>query len=323
MKRFMKGCAITALIFLALGLALVIAAGTVRGRTAIAQVVESVTGGRVSVDIDSLFKWGIRVRDNVSDRLPELDYDIDDATSFDSRHDIWGGDVEKFCLGEEVETLKIEAGGCRFLTQASGDASFYVEVSDAGKFQAYLESETLYIRSTPTSGRLNWGGWENCVVRLYVPEGYHYGEVEIELGAGDMELQGLDADRIALGVGAGRIVANGMKAESLELEVGAGQIYMEDVNVKDMKAEIGMGELRLEGAIEGDVDATCAMGNVEMKLTGSQKDFNYRLSGAMGNIDLGAESYSGIGVSKTIDNGARKDMKIECSAGNIRIMFTD
>ncbi|MCM1191760.1 MAG: DUF4097 domain-containing protein [Butyrivibrio sp.] len=323
MKKFMKGCAVTALIFLALGIVLAIAAGTVRGRTVIAQVVENVTGGRVSVDFDGLFRWGLRVRDNVADSLPDLDYDIDDATSFDSNHDIWGGDVERFCLGEAVERLEIEAGGCQLLTQVSGDDSFYVEVSDAGKFQAYLENGTLYVRSTPTSGRLNWGSWENCVVRLYVPEGYHYLETDIELGAGDLEFQGLDADKVSLGVGAGQITVEGLKAEVLEMEVGAGRIDMRDIDVKEVKVEIGMGKLLLWGNVESSADVVCAMGNVEMKLTGSQRDFNYRLNGALGNIALGSESYSGLGVSKTVDNGAGKDMEIECNAGNITIGFTD
>lgn len=321
MKKFMKSCGIAALIFLMLGLALAIAAGTVRGRTTIARVVETVTGGRVSVNFDNFINWGIQLGDNISGSLPDTGYSIDDAASFDSRYDIMSGDVEKFCLGEGVEVLKIEAGGCLFSTQASGDNSFYVKASDSGKFQAYLENGTLYIRTT-TSSRA-WNNWNSCKVTLYVPEGYHYREAEIELGAGQLEFESLDADRISLGVGAGQITANGLKADSLEMEIGMGQIDIKDVNVKDLEAEIGMGNLMVEGTIDGSVDANCSMGNMDLMITGSLQDFNYKLDGAMGNIDLGSESYSGLGVSKKIENGAGKNMEIECAAGNITIRFTD
>lgn len=321
MKKFMKGCAIAALIFLALGLALAIAAGTVRGRAAISRVVETVTGGRVSVNLDNFAGWGIHIGENLSDSLPDPGYDIDDATSFDSRHDTWGGDVEKFCLGEGAETLEIEAGGCKFSTRTSGDDSFYVEASDSGKFQAYLENGTLCIRTT-TSSR-SWNNWKGSKVTLYVPEGYHFREADIELGAGELEFEALDADRVSLGVGAGNITLNGLKADSLEMEIGMGQIEMYDANVKDMEAEIGMGNLIVEGNIEGNVDANCSMGNLELRIAGSQQDFNYKIDGALGNIDLGSESYSGLGMSKRIDNGAQKDMKIGCEAGNITISFTD
>lgn len=321
MKKFMKGCGIAALIFLMLGLALAIAAGTVRGRTTIARVVETVTGGRVSINFDNFINWGIQLGDNISGSLPDTGYRIDDADSFDSRYDIWGGDMEKFCLGEDVEVLEIEAGGCIFNTQVSGDNSFYVKVSDSGKFQAYLENGTLYIRTT-TSSR-SWNNMNSCRVTLYVPEGYHYREADIELGAGELKFESLDADKVSLGVGAGQITANGLKADSLELEIGMGQIDIKNVKVKDLEAEIGMGNLMVEGAIDGNVDANCSMGNLDLKITGSQQDFNYKLDGAMGNIDLGSESYSGLGVSKKIDNGALKNMEIECAAGNITISFTN
>lgn len=317
MKKFMRGCAITALILLALGTALAVVAGTVRGRATIARVVETVTGGRVTVDLDNFINWGIRIGDS----LPDPGYDIDDAASFDPLYDIMGGDVEKFCLGEEVEILKIEAGGCLFNTRASGDDSFYIEASDIGKLQAYLESGTLCIRTT-TSSRV-WSNWNRCRVTLYVPEGCHYREADIELGAGELELGPLDADRIYLGVGAGQITADGLKADSLEMGIGMGQIDIKDVSVKDLRAEIGMGNLMVEGSIDGSVDATCSMGNLELLVTGRQQDFNYKIDGALGNIDLGTESYGVFGVSKKIDNGAQKNMKIVCEAGNITIKFTD
>ncbi|MDE5589781.1 MAG: DUF4097 domain-containing protein, partial [Acetatifactor sp.] len=253
MKKFMKGCAITALILLALGIALAAAAGTVKGRATIARVVETVTGGRVSVNFDNFINWGIQLGDNISGSLPDTGYRIDDAASFDSRYEIMSGDIEKFCLGEDVEELEIEAGGCIFDTQVSGDNSFYVKASDSGKFQAYLENGTLYIRTT-TSSR-SWNNWNSCKVTLYVPESYHYREAEIELGAGELEFESLNADKVSLGVGAGQISANGLQADSLEMEIGMGQIDMKDVNVKDLKAEIGMGNLMVEGNIDGNVDA--------------------------------------------------------------------
>lgn len=321
MKKFMKGCAIAALIFLILGIGLAVAAGTVRGRATISRVVETVTGGRVIMNFDGLFHWGMQVKDDLTDSLPELDYDINDATSFNSSYEVYSGDVEKFCLGGAVENIKIEAGGCLFDVQLSGDDSFYVEASDCGKFQAYQENGTLYIRTT-TSSR-TWGSWKGSKVKLYVPEDCHFSDADIDLGAGELSFDNLNAGRISLGVGAGRINVNGLQTEALNMEIGAGEIDMKDVNLKGMKADVGMGNLQVSGSIEGDVDVSCAMGNVELQLSGRQQDFNYQLAGAMGNIDLGQESYSGFGVSKQIDNGAAKTIKVECSAGNTTVSFTD
>lgn len=321
MKKFMKVCGITALILLLAGIVLGAVASTMRGRTAIARVVETVTGGRVNIDFDGFWGWGNQVRDDIEDRLPDVDYDIDDATSFDSHYDILGPDVPKFCLGEEVEKLEVEAGGCSFRTLKSEDASFYVEASDTGRFQAYVEDGTLYVRAATSTRSLS--DWGKCEVRLYVPEGFYFREVDIEFGAGLLEFEGLRADRVTLGVGAGQITVDGLAANSLEAEIGMGQMELKGLEVKSLDADIGMGELVARGSVNGDVDVSCSMGNVDMEITGRQEDFNYELTGAMGNIDLGAAGYSGLGMSKTIDNGADKNMEVECSAGNITIKFTD
>lgn len=324
MKKFMKVCGITALIFLVLGIVLAVSMGTIRGRLAIERALETVTGGRVSLDFDGLWGWGSGSQYGIGNSLPDVDYDIDDVTSFDSQHEILGADVPKFCLGEEVKALNIEAGGCAFYTAKSTDNSFYVEASDTGRFQAYLEDGTLYIRVTTSSRSWeDWGRWETCQVRLYVPEGYCFSDAEVELGAGLLEFEGLNADKVFLKVGAGRVKVDGLTADSLETEVGMGQIELYSLNVKGLAAEIGMGELVARGTVAGNAKVDCSMGNVDMELTGRREDFNYELRGAMGSISLESSRYSGFGMSRTIDNGAEKEIDAECSAGNITIKFTD
>lgn len=321
MKKFMKGCAITALILVTAGLVLGIVGSTAKGGEAISRVVETVTGGRVKVNIGDWANWGITVGDQFFDSLEEVDYDIKDSISFNSHYDIQKGDVEKFRLEGAVTNLEIEAGGCFFRVENSGDDSFYMVAESAGKFQAYVESGTLHINTT-TSVR-TWNEINGSKIILYVPENYSYGEVEIDLGAGSLDFPGLKAEKVSLDVGAGRIIANGMEAGKLEADVGMGQIELTDMVVTDFEAEVGMGELIANGAVTGDIDAECSMGNLELLLEGVQEDFNYELSGAMGSLTLGGESYSGMANEKKIDNGAEKKMEIECSMGNVTIGFTN
>lgn len=319
MKKFMKGCAITALILVVVGLVLGIVGSTARGGVAISQVVETVTGGRVKVNIGNWANWGITVGDQLFDSLEEVDYDINDSMSFSSRHDIQKGDVEKFRLEGTVTNLEIEAGGCSFRVEYSGDDYFYAEAENAGKFQAYVESGTLHINTT-TSVR-TWNEINGSKIILYVPENYNYKEVEIDLGAGALELSNLCAEKASLDVGAGRIVVNGAEVKKLEANVGMGQIELTDIVVTDFEAEVGMGELLVNGAVQGNIDAECSMGNLELKLEGVQEDFNYELSGAMGNLTLDGQNYSGFSNEKKINNNAKKKMEIECSMGNVTISF--
>ena len=207
-----------------------------------------------------------------------------------------------------------------FQTESSGDGFFYVEAENAGKFQAYTENGTLCIRIT--NGEKKWNEISGCRITLYVPEDQVYQNVAINLGAGLLEFGGLNTTAATLEVGAGQITVKGAFVDSMELRVGAGKIWLEDMQVADMKADVGMGVLEAEGMIGRGASLSCAMGSVDLRLEGREEDFNYKLSGSMGNINLGAGSYSGMGMEKSIDNGAEKTIELKCSMGNISLLFT-
>ena len=82
MKKFMKACAIIALVLVLTGLILGIVGSTTKGSSAISRVVENVTGGKVKIGTKP-WDWGITVSDGFFDSLDEvLDSVIDDALLF-------------------------------------------------------------------------------------------------------------------------------------------------------------------------------------------------------------------------------------------------
>ena len=115
-----------------------------------------------------------------------------------------------------------------------------------------------------------------------------------------------------------------IKVQELDVSIGAGRIDITGMEAGELNAEVGMGELLADGAVSGNVDVECAMGNVEIGLAGSENDFNYYLEGSMGSIQVGDSGYisGGFSQKRTIDNNASKEMEIECAMGNITIWFT-
>lgn len=315
MKRFMKVCAVAALIMIVLGAVLGIVGSSAVGRDAISSVVDKVTGGRIKVFGGS--GWGL---------LPEIQiggadmagFNIGDSSMFSRDYEVLAGDVEKYCPGSGIRNLKVEVGGCHFETKKSEDGSVYLEAEKTRKFQGYVEGDTLYVMATAGAG-ISW--LKDARVVLYLPEEYEFGEVEVDMGAGEMKFDRLEAEEASLEVGAGRIVLNEVYARNLEISVGAGQIELKEMTVGHLDAEVGMGEFLAKGVISGSVEAECSMGNIEMEIEGRKEDFNYHLEGSMGNIDLDRESFGGFAEERDIDNHAEKTMQVECSMGNISIRF--
>ena len=86
MKKFMKICAITALIMCVLGIVLASLAGSIKGREAINEVVENVTDGKVNVKLNGWSDWGVTIADELRDNIGNANYVIEDAISFSKKY---------------------------------------------------------------------------------------------------------------------------------------------------------------------------------------------------------------------------------------------
>ena len=318
MKKFMKFCAIMAAILVVLGAALAFIAGTFRGREVISDVVDSVTRGKVHVNWSGWnFPWGITLRD-------DWHFDLGTSNAYDNDYEIYRGDVTDFEIDGKFDQLDIELGGYIFETAVSPDNSFYLTTSNVDKFQCYVKKGVLHLTAVNSGVNISLGNITDRKITLYIPEEALLSVVELELGAGQVVIDDLNAAVVSLEVGAGQIQARNIQTGKLEISVGAGQIELPGMKVDELKAEIGMGELVGSGSINKSADLECSMGNLELTVTGSQRDFNYWLEVAAGNLDLGNDSYSGLATEqKILSPVAVKTMNIECAMGNVTINFEE
>ena len=143
-------------------------------------------------------------------------------------------------------------------------------------------------------------------IKVIVPSGKDFDTVSLGVDMGTIELEcDLKVQELSMEVGAGEFSGYGnITAANCDLQVGAGTIDIDQIDVQKLNADCGAGE-------------------IDMVVTGKEKDYNYDLSCGMGEINLEDSEYSGIGIEKNISNeGARKDMVLECGMGEIDVEFT-
>jgi hypothetical protein len=75
------------------------------------------------------------------------------------------------------------------------------------------------------------------------------------------------------------------------------------------------------GATSGDVEAECQVGTIKLELVGKKEDYNYNIQCKMGAIKVGDEGSAALKGKKQTDNGAEKDMDLECKTGAIQVDF--
>jgi hypothetical protein len=143
-------------------------------------------------------------------------------------------------------------------------------------------------------------------IKVIVPSGKDFDTVSLGVDMGTIDLEcDLKVQELSVEVGAGEFSGYGnITAAYCDLQVGAGTIDIDQIDVQKLNADCGAGE-------------------IDMVVTGKEKDYNYELSCGMGEIDLENSEYSGLGIEKNISNeGARKDMVLECGMGEIDVEFT-
>ena len=136
---------------------------------------------------------------------------------------------------------------------------------------------------------------------------------------------GKDFDTVSLGVDMGTIdLECDLKVQELSVEVGAGEFSgYGNITAAYCDLQVGAGTIDIDQLDIQKLNADCSAGEIDMVVTGKEKDYNYDLSCGMGEINLEDSEYSGIGIEKNIYNeGARKDMVLECGMGEIDVEFT-
>lgn len=181
---------------------------------------------------------------------------------------------------ENCRNLDIEIGAGSLELYYEDVKGIQVRQEDVRGFECYVEGDTLHIESEDAFGIQS----SNGEIVLVIPKDMQFREVDLEIGAGMAQMEGLVADTI-------------------NIEVGAGEADITDLDIKNLSAETRAGQLCLE-------------------MVDSEADYSYDIECGIGEIQLGKNSFSGLGSAQSVTNpGASRYMELECGIGQIQIVF--
>ena len=285
MKKGTKGMLIAAGAFAVAGIGLCIGGISVAAVETGGNVFDQ--AGQLLQDNDyplaGLIHWG-----NVQYHSSDIDWDALDGNTVDMD---FASDLE---ISLKYDELLIQ--------EYDGD-KIRVNVANDTKNDVVVKETSGKITITDTrSGNVK----KKKQIKVIVPSGKDFDTVSLGVDMGTIDLEcDLKVQELSVEVGAGEFSGYGnITAAYCDLQVGAGTIDIDQLDIQKLNADCGAGE-------------------IDMVVTGKEKDYNYDLSCGMGEIDLEDSEYSGLGIEKNISNeGARKDMVLECGMGEIDVEFT-
>lgn len=340
MKKFTKGCLITALVLVLIGAAFCGIFGVLGGYEQLNHSGERVFDigfGGLKFGYDGNH-FGFGYWDD--------DWDDDWEISAGSLNllDITKEKVKTAYTANEVTDILISIGGNNLVIEESEDEFIWIKNDSSAKTVKYGVENGMF--ELKTGKQLHFFGIKSGdsdnmgKIYLYLPKGIKLETFDLELGGGNMESIAVEADEMILEVGAGSMKMDGLtakvmdisigagkadidtlNAQNVTLEVGAGTMKMKEFAVDDMVLQVGMGNLDAEGTIRENADVECGMGNINLILHGEESDYNYNVECAMGNIRIGTSKFSSLAAERSVNNGSNCDFNVECGMGNIAIDF--
>lgn len=316
MKKFTKGCLITAGILFLTGFVITMVIGSITGF----RLFRDIRSGRFW-DSDFLragFYWdgdGVIIRDSE-------DYDIGTEQLIVNGRDVLTTGSEYQVSAEQISNLDLDLGAGEFLLteKDTDDGMISIYIEGKGRCEYKVKGDTLSLEGFKGNNHYIRISSHNRI-EVRVPAGSSFDKIETTIGAGYMEINDITMNEFETEIGAGSLEMRDITTENFNAEIGAG--YLEATNITTVNAgfAVNMGQGIYEGEISGNLDAEVGMGDITIDLEGREEDHNYDIECGMGSVSVGSYSTTAFAADRTIQNGVSSNFQINCNMGSVNIQF--
>ena len=127
-------------------------------------------------------------------------------------------------------------------------------------------------------------------------------------------------EKFLISVGAGSLNSKviSLHCQSGELNVGAGNLSLDGVYGGRINMRCGMGNLYFKGSVTGSVNLDCGMGSVKLELKGNPAEYSYDAKVGLGDFKFNGEKKSG--VCQVYNNEKKQNhFSVNCGMGSVNI----
>lgn len=147
---------------------------------------------------------------------------------------------------------------------------------------------------------------ENLII--YIPTGVTFEKVDIETGAGQIEIDKLYTEKLSLEVGAGKVKIQELKTiETADIDGGAGKVEILNGTMKNLDLDMGVGECSITTKLTGNNKINAGIGKLEINLTDSKENYKIRVNKGIGSIKINGKEMTNDEIYGSGNNFIRID----------------
>lgn len=153
---------------------------------------------------------------------------------------------------------------------------------------------------------------------LTIPQSMLLEELDIDCGAGRIDISNITAHELKLDAGAGLLKIDHSNFQETNLNGGAGEINISSSLLRNLDLDAGIGKVQIDSEIYGKSEINCGIGEVNLHL-GNVSNYQFIIQKGIGSIEVNDITYN---KDVTLGNG-ENIIKIEGGVGSIRINYLE
>ena len=199
-----------------------------------------------------------------------------------------------------------------------------IEIKEGEKFEVktndpdvkfYHENSKVKIKTDKT---FSWhlSNSSRGTIIIYLPNEFNITELDLNLGAGKIDIDKIFVETLLMDLGAGTMTAKEINVyEKATINGGAGNINIYSGTINNLNLKLGAGNASIESDLTGSNTLTTGVGKLNLGLSRSKDNYKFDISKGLGNIILNDFDVS---EDILIGDGETK-IKISGAVGNIII----
>lgn len=160
---------------------------------------------------------------------------------------------------------------------------------------------------------------DSSSVTIYVPKDFKFKDVEINIGAGEFEVDVLNANKLYFSLGAGTTTIYDMNIEKAIINTGTGELEIKNGVASELDLSTGIGDTYTTLDILKRANLDAGVGNLKLTILDNKEKYLIDVSKGIGNITVDG-TY--ITEDSVIANGDI-ELTVTGGIGNIDIDFLD
>lgn len=199
-----------------------------------------------------------------------------------------------------------------------------IEIKEGEKFEVktndpdvkfYHENSKVKIKTDKT---FSWhlSNSSRGTIIIYLPNEFNISELDLNLGAGKIDIDKLFVETLLMDLGAGTMTAKEINVyEKAAINGGAGNININSGTINNLNLKLGAGNASIQSDLTGSNTLTTGVGKLNLGLSRSKDNYKFDISKGLGNIILNDFDVS----EDTLIGDGETKIKISGAVGNIII----